>query len=258
MSIQAHPNREQAVRGFKRENGLEIPLDAPHRNYRDQNHKPELLCALTPFQALIGFKSPDRILADFQKVPVSALENEIKAFAGKPDKKGFKRFFTTLMSMDRDKQARIVSQTAVFCENTAPRDPSFQRVIAIHHKYPGDVGVLSPIFLHAVTLQPGEALFIPPGTLHAYLEGAGVELMANSDNVLRGGLTPKNIDMAGLLDILDWEPYTLQILGPERRPNGEKVYPSFAEEFRLSVITPVTGEVFESKSEGAVEIMIVV
>jgi len=258
LSIQAHPNREQAVRGFKRENGLKIPLDAPRRNYRDQNHKPELLCALTPFQALIGFKSPDRILVDFQKVPVPALANEIEAFAGKPDKKGFERFFTTLMSMDRDKQARIVSQTAALCENADPLDPPLQRVIALHHEYPFDVGVLSPLFLHAVTLEPEEALFIPPGTLHAYLEGAGVELMANSDNVLRCGLTPKNMDIAGLLDILDWEPHTLQILRPERRPNGEQVYPTFAEEFRLSVIKPVTGEVFENTSEGAVEIVIVV
>lgn len=258
LSIQAHPGREQAVRGFKRENELEIPLDAPHRNYRDRNHKPELLCALTPFQALIGFKSPDRILAAFQKVPAPALENEIKAFAGRPDKEGFERFFTTLMTMERDKRARIISQTVALCENDTHRDPSLQRIIALHHEYPCDVGVLSPLLLHAVTLEPGEALFIPPGTLHAYLEGAGVELMANSDNVLRGGLTRKNMDIAGLLDILDWEPHILQILTPVRHPNGEWVYPSFAEEFRLSVIKPVAGEIFESISEGAVEIVIAV
>lgn len=258
LSIQAHPDREQAARGFKRELELGVPLDAPHRSYRDPNHKPELICALTPFQALIGFKSPDRILAAFQKVPAPALVDEIEALAGKPDNEGFKRFFTTLMRMEREKQARIVSQTAALCENAVARDPSLERVIDLHHEYPGDVGVLSPLFLDAVVLEPGEAVFIRPGTLHAYIKGSGVELMANSDNVLRGGLTHKSMDIEGLLNILDWEPQTLQVLRPERLTNGEMSYPSFADEFRLSVITPAKGESIESTSEGSPEIVIVV
>jgi mannose-6-phosphate isomerase len=199
LSIQAHPNLNQAREGFQRENAQRIPLDAPHRNYRDANHKPECICALTQFWALSRFRRISGILSYLKKVCAHGLDAEIDNLKQQPTSDGLKRFYTALMTMDADRQNRIVAQALEQAQRFEAEDPVFNWMLKIADDYPKDIGVLAPILLNLICLEPGQALFLDAGELHAYLEGLGIELMANSDNVLRGGLTPKHVDVPELV-----------------------------------------------------------
>jgi len=255
LSIQAHPNLDQAREGFARENKMGIPVGAPHRNYRDANHKPETICALTPFHALRGFRKLNEILALMVRAGVPALAAELGALRAGPGREGLRRFFSTLMSMDKAGQAKIVEQ-AVDGASSNQGDPAFDWMVRLDKECPGDIGVLSPILLNVIVLQPGQAMFLPAGELHAYLDGVGIELMANSDNVLRGGLTPKHMDVPELLRVLTFSEGDVEIL--EREPPGptERAYPQRAEEFVLSVVSPGPGNPHKAASPRNVEIMI--
>ena len=255
LSIQAHPNRDQAREGFARENGMKIPLDAPHRNYRDENHKPEMLCALTPFWLLNGFRRIDDLIALTERIGAPDLKDKAILLQGQHEAEGLKVFLTTLMTMDQGTQRQLVAEVVHHCEKLYATDPEFDWIIKLNQQSPGDLGVLSPIFMNLVKLQPGEGLYTPAGRLHAYLEGAGMELMANSDNVLRGGLTGKTMDVPELLKILNFTHNERDILKPERRESGEKIYHTPAKEFLLSVISVVKGFIFESTQRRSVEIM---
>jgi mannose-6-phosphate isomerase len=256
LSIQAHPSRDQAREGFARENRLKIPLNALHRNYRDENHKPEMICALTSFWVLNGFRKVEDLITLTDRIGTPTIREKAINLRGQSDDEGLKGFFTTLMTMDRSSQGQMVTEVVKSCEKYSGTDAAFEWVIKLNQEYPGTIGVLSPIFMNVVRLQPGEAMYTPAGRLHAYLEGAGIELMANSDNVLRGGLTTKNIDVPGLLKILDFTTHEVDPLRPERRGSSESLYHSPAEEFMLSVISIGEGSVFRSSRKGSVEMMI--
>ena len=256
LSIQAHPDKKQAGEGFIRENTRKIPLDAPHRNYRDENHKPELICALRPLWALKGFRKIENIIASMDKIGAVAHSVGVDILRHQPHEEGLKRLFNSLMSMEREQQKNVVTEVVACGERYAETDPVFDWLKKLNREYPGDIGVLSPIFLNVIQLQPGEATYIPSGELHAYLEGAGLELMANSDNVLRGGLTSKHIDIPELLKILNFSSNGVSILTPERHASGEHVYPTLAEEFMLSMISLHGGTSYESPLERGVEILI--
>lgn len=256
LSIQAHPNRDQARHGFSRENSQGIPLNAPHRNYKDDNHKPEIICALTPFWALIGFREMEKIVALANRLRTSSFRDRVMDSRGQTNHESLRRLFTGLVTMDRDDQRRMVAEVVESCEEYAGADKAFDWTVELNRVYPGDTGVLSPLIMEIVRLEPGEALYISSGQLHSYLEGAGIELMANSDNVLRGGLTPKNIDISELLEILDFSANDRRLLNPEVGVNNEKLYRSPAEEFVLSAISLDEGAVFVSPNERSVEIMI--
>lgn len=237
LSIQAHPNKEQAKAGFTRENREKIGLDAPERNYRDENHKPELMCALEPLWALKGFREIKDIIKLGESIGVPAERLGTDILKSKPDKEGLKGFFISLMNMEKDKKRYLLEGIIKSVEDIRSHDPAFEWIYRLNKEYPGDIGSLSPLFLNVVQLQPKEAMYIPSGELHAYLEGAGLELMANSDNVLRGGLTPKHIDLPELLNILDFSPNTPEILKPGDNDDAlELIYPIMAEEFMLSVL----------------------
>ena len=255
LSIQAHPNQDQAREGFAREERMKISLDAPNRNYRDENQKPEMICALTPFWVLSGFRRVKDVIELAEKIGAPALNDNVLPLRGQPEAEGLKAFFATLMTMDKGLQRQLVSQVVEYSERHAAAHGIFDWVTKLHQAYPGDIGVLSPIFMNLLRLEPGQALYTPTGRLHAYLEGAGMELMANSDNVLRGGLTAKNIDVPELLKILDFKDNKVDILEPERRQGGEKIYRSPAKEFSLSVISVGKGALFESPRKRSVEIM---
>ncbi|MBW2026968.1 MAG: mannose-6-phosphate isomerase, class I [Deltaproteobacteria bacterium] len=186
LSIQVHPNKQQAIEGFTKENELGISLDAPYRNYRDDNHKPELLCALTPFEALKGFRPVGEALALMETIAVPELSPLVDGLRNHPDMDGLKRFFRILMKMGKSEQARMVSRVVERAKEKARERRELYWVMELGKKYPGDVGVLSPLFLNLIYLEPGQAMFLPAGELHAYLGGTGLEIMANSDNVLRG------------------------------------------------------------------------
>jgi len=256
LSIQAHPSRDQAKEGFERENRLGIPFDAPHRNYRDPNHKPECICALTPFWALNGFRKISEMVSLFRKVNPKGLEEGVEALLKQPDSRGLKEFFRTLMTMDKERQKQIVDDAVNKASLLSNDDFCFQWMIKLHQEYPSDIGVLSPIFLNLICLSPGQAMFLPAGELHAYLDGVGIELMANSDNVLRGGLTPKHVDVKELMAVLTFGERSVEVIETEEQSETERVYPTRVEEFVLSVITLGKGLSHTSDENRSVEILL--
>lgn len=257
LSIQVHPNIAQAREGFERENRLGISLDAPERNYKDANHKPETLCAITPFEGLKGFRTPEAIIDLMDRISVSGLSDELNRLRKGPDGSGLKHFFTSLMSLDQTRRERVIDEAIRGAERFINEDRSFYWMVELNREYPGDIGVLSPLIFNRVALGPGETIYIPAGELHAYLKGVGIELMANSDNVLRGGLTPKHVDVPELLKIVNFSPEPVRKVKPH--PGGlpgEKIYATPADEFQLSVISVATGDPFTSERDRGVEIMI--
>ncbi|WP_245523375.1 mannose-6-phosphate isomerase, class I [Spirochaeta thermophila] len=252
LSIQAHPNKEQAREGFERENREGIPLDAPHRNYRDPNHKPEVICAVTPFWALRGFRSPGEIARRFTHPAFEPLEQAVRDLRIDPTPSGLSRFFRTLMTLEPQVKREVVTTASVAFRDHP--EPEYQWLLRLADLYPGDIGALAPLYLNLVKLAPGEAMFLPAGELHAYLEGVGVELMANSDNVLRGGCTPKHVDVPELLRVLTFRGKDgVEVLSPREVAPGLWAYDLPTGEFALSCIEaddPVEVEV------GSVEILV--
>ena len=239
LSIQAHPNQEQAEEGFERENRLGIPMVASNRNYKDDSHKPECLCALTRFWGLRGFRPIPEILSLTEKICPVELEPELRDLRKHPDSSGLKSFFHALMTMTPERKRNTITQAV--CTAQKENDPIFKWILRLYDDYPQDIGVLSPIFLNLICLEPGQAMFLPAGELHAYLDGVGIELMANSDNVLRGGLTPKHIDVPELLRVLDFTAGKPTVILPIKISEYESIYDSSAEEFVLSVISVKPG-----------------
>ncbi|QBJ95336.1 mannose-6-phosphate isomerase, class I [Rhodococcus sp. ABRD24] len=246
LSLQAHPSAEQAREGFEREERSGVPADSPMRNYRDGSHKPELVVALTRFEALAGFRDPHRTVRLLGALDVPELENYVALLAGQPDPDGLRALFTTWITLPPHALAALLPRVLDGCvgylsSRTDPADtefvPEVRTALELSEGYPGDAGVLASLLLNRVTLEPGQGLFLDAGNLHAYLHGTAVEIMANSDNVLRGGLTPKHVDVPELLRVLDFESVDVPVLtaeGTERA--GEFVYRTPAPEFMLSRI----------------------
>ncbi|MFI6340171.1 mannose-6-phosphate isomerase, class I [Streptomyces sp. NPDC050535] len=231
LSLQVHPNLEQAREGYEDEEQRGIPVDAPHRNYKDANHKPELICALTEFDGLCGFRAPDETAELLAGLDVDSLKPYVDLLRAHPEEAALREVLTALLTADRADMARTVTETATAC---ARLGGSYAPYADLAHHYPGDPGVIAAMLLNHVQLQPGEALFLGAGVPHAYLNGLGVEIMANSDNVLRCGLTPKHVDVPELLRVVRFEASDPGVLRPEAAPDGEEVYATPIDEFRLS------------------------
>jgi mannose-6-phosphate isomerase len=238
LSLQVHPDLTQAAEGFATEQLRGIPLDAPHRNYKDDQHKPEMICALTPFEGLCGFRPPERTAALLAALEVDDLKPYVDILRARPAESALREVFTAVLTADRDRQAETVRLTAGACDRLAAEGgehaADYAAYAALAHEFPGDPGVIASMLLNHVRLQPGEALFLAAGVPHAYLDGLGVEIMANSDNVLRCGLTPKHVDVPELLRIIDFSSGDPGVQRPEASPDGEEVYTTPIEEFRLS------------------------
>jgi mannose-6-phosphate isomerase len=228
LSLQAHPSLEQARRGFAREQALGLALSAPNRNYKDPNHKPELICALTPFRALCGFRPFAETKAWLNALNLAAL----RALSASTLPKTVEH----IMTLPPEGARHLVDAIAFACRTSPVR--GFEKESAVIANlalaYPGDVGVLGAMLLNFVELQPTEALALGAGNLHAYLDGTGIELMANSDNVLRGGLTNKHIDVPELMSVLDFTEGPATKLRPSEET--EAVYQTDFPDFRLSRI----------------------
>ncbi|MBX3233032.1 MAG: mannose-6-phosphate isomerase, class I [Labilithrix sp.] len=237
LSLQAHPTMEQAKAGFADEEARGVPREAAHRNYKDPSHKPELLCALGPFDALSGFRAIDATIALFDHLAVRALDGALAPLRAARDAKGLAETFRLLMTMPAEKRAPIVESVVAACSLPSPKFPR-ERALAerLAKLYPGDVGVVSALLLELVHLEAGDAIYLDAGNLHAYVEGTGVEIMASSDNVLRGGLTKKHVDVPALLRCLDFEAGPAKVLRPREVDACEHVYDTPAKEFRLSRI----------------------
>jgi len=256
LSIQAHPSIGQAREGFDRENRLGIPLDSPKRNFKDDNHKPECICALTYFWALNGFRKIPDMISLMGKICPPGLKKDFDLFRQQPNSGGLKEFFKAMMIMDRTTQKQVISDTVKNADQVKDKNNAYQWIIDLHEEYPSDIGVLSPIILNLICLEPGQAMFLPAGTLHAYLDGVGIELMANSDNVLRGGLTPKHVDVKELLNVLNFQERDVDILKMEKINPCEHRYESHAREFSLSVIAVKTDMNYYSPDKRYVEILL--
>ena len=256
LSIQAHPSPDQASEGFERENRLGIPLDAPDRNYKDDNHKPECICALTSFWALNGFRKISDMISLMDKICPPGLKKDFDLFCRQPNSTGLKAFFKAVMIMDRATQDQIINDAVKNANQLKDKNNAYKWMVDLHEEHPSDIGVLSPIILNLICLEPGQAMFLPAGTLHAYLGGVGIELMANSDNVLRGGLTPKHVDVEELLNVLNFEERDINILKIEKINPCEYQYESYADEFALSTITVKTGTRYYSPDNRCVEILL--
>ncbi|NQT65646.1 MAG: mannose-6-phosphate isomerase, class I, partial [FCB group bacterium] len=257
--IQAHPNKAQARKGFKLENEKNIPLNSPERNYKDNNHKPELLCALTNFEVMCGFQPIKDIV---ERIKYLQLEDHIprmKELEIDPTAKNLKKMLSKLMVKHDDGQTKKVGILVNKIAESEPIDENetliFRWIVKLAAIYPKDMGVFSPLFLNVIKLKPGEALFIEAGVLHTYLSGCGVEIMANSDNVLRGGLTPKKVDIPGLIKILKFDNDGLKKIQPKFN-KGEYIYQTSAAEFQLSKIIVKDNEPFVRSNILSAEIIL--
>lgn len=212
LSIQVHPNPEQAREGFERENAAGIALDDPARNYRDPFAKPELIVAVRDgFEALAGFRplAQTRVLLRELDPHNPVIAEYADSLEGEPESV-LRAELTAILGHQRDEVVAAVSAAAIAAEGTLA--DTLRRLSG----YPGDPGILVAAFLHRVSLATGEALYLPAGSPHAYLEGVGLELMVASDNVLRGGITPKHVDVPELLRILDFHEQEPPLLPAEQ------------------------------------------
>jgi mannose-6-phosphate isomerase len=226
LSIQVHPNKQQAMDGFETENKKGISLTESFRNYKDNQDKPELICALTPLWAMCGFRDVESIYTHFQCIVNKSLQNLFTD-------KCIQSFFTRLMHL-KENEKKILIDAAVQYSEKEKDLIQWQWVQRLSRKFPYDIGVLSPLFLNIVCLKPLEALFIQPGVLHAYLDGNAIEIMNNSDNVIRGGLTIKHMDINSLLDIVVFKSEKIHYINPQKNSDNEIYYQSPSDSFVLS------------------------
>lgn len=248
LSLQAHPDAVQARAGFERENRAGIPLDAPERSYRDPGHKPELLVAISDFHALVGFRPPDEIRDELARTP------ELASLAGRsPGQEAeVADLCARVLRMEQERVEALLDPllTRLRAEDRhAPFPPESREHWVLRADQalssPGrrERGLLSFFLLNLVRLRPGEAIYLPPGELHTYLLGVGVEVMAESNNVLRGGLTSKHVDVEELLRILSFRaaPAPVVAAAAEPRRPGLTRYPTPAAEFALARLDLVAG-----------------
>jgi mannose-6-phosphate isomerase len=221
LSLQAHPSAAQAAEGHAREEAAGVPRTAPERNYPDPLPKPEILCALEEFHALSGFRDVAATVRLLRELDVAMLAHHVELLAAQPDAGGLRALFTTWITLPQRAVDVLVPAVLDACVAMAARTPAeaefgrdVRTLLDLGERYPGDAGVLAALLLNRVVLAPGECLFQPAGSPHAYLSGWGVELMANSDNVLRAGLTPKHVDVPELLRVLDFRAGPPELLTP--------------------------------------------
>ncbi|WP_184080295.1 mannose-6-phosphate isomerase, class I [Nocardiopsis mwathae] len=241
LSLQAHPDAARARAGYAAEEAAGIPLDAHHRNYPDPHHKPELVLALEPFEALCGFRDPADARADLDGL-TSELAGALRVDLSAPDPhRALRAALTRVLTLPCADRERLVGGFIAECEERAAAGIATGRhsgtVIELARRYPGDPGAVAALLLNRITLRPGEALFLPAGNVHAYLRGTAVEVMASSDNVLRAGLTGKHVDVPELLEVVDFSvlpvPYS-----PALSTDGHTEFRPGVGEFALAVLGP--------------------
>jgi mannose-6-phosphate isomerase len=230
LSIQVHPNELQARAGFDRESAAGLALDDPTRNYRDTSHKPELLIALTPFKALCGFRPTSEILEIF--LAFSETEPRFGELAAMVATDSSLEQILLELLHDTELANRFDS-TVVSNEGDSLAESARSLASQLLSQYPGDTGAMVALLLNMVDLVPGQAIYLPAGSLHAYLSGLGLEVMASSDNVIRAGLTQKHIDKAELMSISSFQVLSEPVITPKKLAEGLSEYEVAAQEFRV-------------------------
>jgi len=211
LSLQAHPNREQAEQGFADENHRKIPLAAPNRIYKDNWPKPELIVALTPFDALCGFRDPAQTVDLFTRLGVSeGFSTVIGPLSKRKGQAGIAEVFLDILSQDHPSHVdEILRLAPKYADEDSDLGLFARTALELNRNFPHDPSILAAMLLNRLHLEPSEGLFLPTRTLHSYLGGVGIEVMACSDNVLRGGLTSKYINVDELIRVVDFNPYEI-------------------------------------------------
>lgn len=235
LSLQVHPDAEAARAGCAREDGLGIPRASPERSFTDDSPKPELICALTPFEALCGFRDPARTLALMESIDTPALDPLRRRLAADPTPGGLRDLTAWLLGRNRAAAAEFNREVARACRRAPERTAARALAVDLEAQFPGDPGVALALLLNRVILQPGEALFLGPGLLHSYLGGTGVEVMASSDNVIRAGLTSKPTDIPTFLEVVSTDPTIPEVQRPAAA-GGVADYRAPVSEFSLQRI----------------------
>jgi mannose-6-phosphate isomerase len=239
LSIQAHPNKDQAEKGFAKENSLGVALSSANRNYKDDQHKPEIIVALSDFEALCGFKSLaqiDALLEDMQSH--DGLSEGFRNTAGSwrellKQNDGLQKLFSDILNRRTNFDGFAAELTTM-----ADFDARFALAEKLNLIYPGDPGVMIAMMMNHFFLEPGQALFLPAGNIHAYLSGLGVEVMASSDNVLRGGLTAKHIDVEELEKVIDFKAGPVSLVETKELTSGLIQYQFDTDAFLLYRVEP--------------------
>lgn len=257
LSIQAHPSKLKAQRGFAKEQEAGIPLDAPERNYRDANHKPETVVALSNFDGLCGFRPIDEVISNIKLASGPKWRDYAGRLSDDPGRLELSVLFYTIVSLNEQSKAFILNATRARGERIVQDESvgssiaaTFSWVLKLMEEYPGDIGALAPLMLNLFTLKPGQALFLAAGEPHAYLGGLAAEIMANSDNVLRGGLTSKHIDIPELISVLNFNSHPIDILEAKPEADGFSAYPVRCDDFMISLARPQGSLEITGRPEG--------
>jgi mannose-6-phosphate isomerase len=260
LSIQSHPTKAAAEIGFKAENEQGVPIAAAHRNYKDDNHKPEVMVALTDFWLLHGFKTPKAIRTAIETVP------EFDSLLPLLDQGSIKQLYKTIMEWPQERVNQILMPLserllkALEKNELHPDQADYWAAIGFRDMVQSpdkmDRGIFSIYLFNLVTMKPGQAIFQDAGIPHAYLRGVNVELMANSDNVFRGGLTKKHIDVKELMNNLVFDPVSPNIINGEKLSNTETAFRTPAPDFELRKIEIQPKEIHHNASTNSPAILI--
>ena len=260
LSIQVHPSKTEAIKGFEAEEAAGVPMGSAHRNYKDKNHKPEVMVALSEFWLLHGFKQPEYLKAVLQYIPA------FQPFLSLFEQQGYKGLYQHVMQLPQHEVNELLTPLVLqeiqhkLAGNLNKNQPGWWVAKLFEpNGFNGediDRGVFSIYFFNIVQVKPGEGVFQGAGVPHAYLEGQNIELMANSDNVLRGGLTPKHIDVPELLKHTSFEGITPQVLKGQKCVTGENKYACPVPDFGLTQIVLQAEQSFDTSST-SLEIIVV-
>lgn len=261
LSLQAHPNLADAQAGYERENRVQLPIDSPERTYRDPWDKPELIIALTQFEALAGFRDP-KVTADLlSRLGIAPhTETLFAPLRHRSPEAGLAEVFLDCLVLDEERRGAVtdVVTAAVHHLDAQGELGEFARTaVLLDEHFPGDPSLLAALLLNRRNLQPGEALHLRPGTMHAYLSGTGVEVMGSSDNVLRGGLTNKHIDASALVQVVDFTPQQMPVLRPDKEAPGLWHYMAGERAFATWRIDAAPGRMIELPAELSGRILLV-
>ena len=244
LSLQVHPSLEQAVRGFERENAADVAPDSPVRSFKDSNHKPEMVLALTRFEAVAGFRAPRRAAEVLGGLDSPLARRMRRTLRLNPTRFGIRQAFTELVCADTRPEASEMAELVAeisrrLAEGRSPSRRVDANVVEMARAFPHDPGIAAALLLNPVTLRRGEALFVPAGSVHAYISGLGVEIMASSDNVLRAGLTTKHVDVPAMLACVDYVAAPPVRPAPEYLSRATRAYYAPVDDFELLVTTVV-------------------
>ena len=259
LSIQLHPTRAQAEEGFAREERAGVPRNARERVYVDDWPKPEILCALTPFEVLAGLRSATEAASVLEGLGVPELDKLVVPLRANPTPQAVADALTELLAWPREGRAQlaalVVEAAAVAAGKDGPFAAAYDAVVRMNIDHPHDIGLVASLLMNHRVIEPGQALYMGAGGVHAYIKGMGVELMANSDNVIRAGLTPKHIDVPELARVIDPE-VEVPVVPARVQAPGIEVFDTEAPEFRLGRLSVADGATLTVPGDGGPRLML--